>query len=358
MNTKKQQKVETHCQISPNTRSITCNGCDLPMTTNKPNKQYCSQECKVRHKSILRYTGVEEVDYLVCPICKIRTRQFTPDHAKMHGYSSIKEMAHHLNILQVTCQKKKYMSAGENNPAYQHNGKYSPWSKNFVHGYNEERHMAAKANHSRWVNEHLIQNQFNIAYWLAQTNGNKEEASKLFKKSQTRSLEWFVEKYGEIDGKKRYLAKTEKWIKTMNSKSSDELAIINSKKMSVTGKTQSRAEKELFEVLNKHIPMLTKQKSIYRDNDIYKKLFYIYDICFENKIIEFNGDFWHANPKIYDSLFVNPYSKKTQHEIMLKDADKQQTAIENGYAVLTIWENEYHANKQETINKCLHFLNK
>ena len=31
---------------------------------------------------------------------------------------------------------------------------------------------------------------------------------------------------------------------------------------------------------------------------------YVFDFVYEHKIIEFNGDYWHANPKIYDKVWL------------------------------------------------------
>ncbi len=40
---------------------------------------------------------------------------------------------------------------GELNPAYQHNGKYSAWSKNFVNRYNKEKHDLNKQKQSKFM---------------------------------------------------------------------------------------------------------------------------------------------------------------------------------------------------------------
>ena len=121
-------------------------------------------------------------------------------------------MATALNIDKITCTRKKELSRGENNPAYQHNGKYSAWSKNFIHGYNKENHLQKNKNQSNFVRENKEKFKNNIEYWLAQTDGNIEEATKLHKKSQTRDLAFFVGKYGEIEGTHRHATKIQKWI--------------------------------------------------------------------------------------------------------------------------------------------------
>ena len=75
-----------------------------------------------------------------------------------------------------------------------------------------------------------------------------------------------------------------------------------------------------------------------------------------NKLIEFNGDYWHANPLFYGPMsFIKAKNKKAK-DIWEYDNIKINTAKYQGYDVLVIWENEYKTNKEETINKCIDFL--
>jgi len=57
-----------------------------------------------------------------------------------------------------------------------------------------------------------------------------------------------------------------------------------------------------------------------------------------NKIIEFNGEYWHSKTKEDD---------KIRYSIM-KDL---------GYKVLVIEEKEYKENKSHIIKKCIDFIN-
>ncbi len=69
------------------------------------------------------------------------------------------------------------------------------------------------------------------------------------------------------------------------------------------------------------------------------------------KIIEINGDYWHANPNKYDSSFVNATSKKTAPEIWAKDEVKRTLAEEHGFKVFTIWEYDWKHNKERVIDE-------
>jgi hypothetical protein len=68
----------------------------------------------------------------------------------------------------------------------------------------------------------------------------------------------------------------------------------------------------------------------------------------ENKIIyEFNGDYWHGNPDVFDQNKINIDTKKTFGELYRKTMARQKLLEDNGYKVISIWEKDW--NK---VNKC------
>lgn len=85
---------------------------------------------------------------------------------------------------------------------------------------------------------------------------------------------------------------------------------------------------------------------------------YMYDLCLDKFIIEFDGDFWHANPKIMNENEIHPVKKIKNSEIINHDKYKFLLAEKNGYNIIRIWESEYLENKEQTFNKILKFLNK
>ena len=76
----------------------------------------------------------------------------------------------------------------------------------------------------------------------------------------------------------------------------------------------------------------------------------------QKKSTESNSDFFFFFPDIYDSDFVNPYTNLSAEEKWNFDEIKLECAIQNGYDVLIIWEQEYKENKEVTIQKCIEFL--
>lgn len=92
--------------------------------------------------------------------------------------------------------------------------------------------------------------------------------------------------------------------------------------------------------------------------DIINKKGYFYDFVdtINKKVIEFNGDYWHMNPLIYESTSFNKSVQLTAQEIWNNDCQKIKYINSMNYDVLVIWHSEYKKNKEFVINKCLEFL--
>lgn len=79
----------------------------------------------------------------------------------------------------------------------------------------------------------------------------------------------------------------------------------------------------------------------------------------ENKIIEFNGDFFHANPSKYqkdDIIKISENEQYRAYELWNKDEMKMNMLKESNYDVYVVWENDIKNNFDEEIEKCLTFL--
>lgn len=113
----------------------------------------------------------------------------------------------------------------------------------------------------------------------------------------------------------------------------------------------SKKEQQLYNILKKYFPKLNQQLSLGK---------YHYDFYLKNKIIEFNGDYWHANPDKYlfeDYVGIILNNQPTYaYEIWAKDEKKIQYAEQLGYKILIVWENNYIIEPRTTIKKCISFL--
>lgn len=80
--------------------------------------------------------------------------------------------------------------------------------------------------------------------------------------------------------------------------------------------------------------------------------FLIYDL---NIAIEFNGDYFHANPKIYDSDFSNFWHKKTTAKEIWKNDEIKNKAIKRlGFDLFIVWESDM--NNESVINNIINYI--
>ena len=76
-------------------------------------------------------------------------------------------------------------------------------------------------------------------------------------------------------------------------------------------------------------------------------------------IVEFNGDYWHANPKKYqanDNIRFPFGETKSAKTIWDYDDLKLQTVKKLGYDVIVIWESDYRNNPTEITEQLLHTI--
>lgn len=176
-----------------------------------------------------------------------------------------------------------------------------------------------------------------VEYWLAKGYTKKEAIDIISKSQVTFSLEKCIEKYGLEKGTIIYNNRQNKWLKSFK----------NSMKTNfVNGIQSSSAANKLFSIIEKQI---TGQREFILGK-------YAFDFVYNNKIIEFNGDYWHANPKIYDKTFINKTNGYTAKEIWKRDKDKIKYAKNHGYDVYTVWESDFKNDYELVIKKCMDFL--
>ena len=70
-----------------------------------------------------------------------------------------------------------------------------------------------------------------------------------------------------------------------------------------------------------------------------------------NTIYEFHGDFWHGNPKKYNSTDINKKNSKTFGELYQNTLNKEQQIRDMGFNLITIWESDWIK-----LNKCIKIL--
>lgn len=157
---------------------------------------------------------------------------------------------------------------------------------------------------------------------------------------KSNTVENFINRYGKIEGMKRFQSYTDNRSIFYSNKSQLLFSEI------VTG-----SKHEYFATKN-------KEYSVYCEST---KKIYFYDFVNTKlkKCIEFNGDCFHANPIMYKEYDTpNPYIKTlTSKDIWKYDNDKIKCIKElRGFEVLIIWESDYDNNPADIVKKCEEFL--
>lgn len=181
-------------------------------------------------------------------------------------------------------------------------------------------------------------------------------------------LEYFIEKYGEIEGKKQYDVLNKKKVQSyenyirkygdIEGKEKWESYLKNSRNL------YSVSSQNMFDLLYDNLKLkyftilyarLNYEKYLYNLTKSYK-----YDFCVEDKkiIIEFNGDFYHANPNMYihDDILNLRYKKIKAQDIWDYDKTKIKFAEDAGYKVVVVWESDFKQNKEKIINDLLEII--
>jgi len=347
-----------------------CNECSEIVKKEKLKRNKASAFI-VKQKKLLE--GIENVDYVIDRWNGLATPRITGRwFNERHPDKTIEEYMEEFPDAKLVCEKtsktlseksKKFMNrpevkkmysekmSGDKNPnakcntTEEHRKSISPFSKSFK-GYegmsdNEKEKNIRK--HLQCDRTDKSTNQ--IEYWIKKGYSEEEAKEKVSERQRTFTLEKCIEKYGLEDGYKRWKERQEKWKKSL----------FNSFEHDGDSRTPiSNFEKQCKERICKYlkIDIPEKQKYISDKNNNH----YSYDLTIGNKIIEFNGDYWHMNPDIYNEKSYNKVKNMTALEIWEYDAIKIQCAKKYGYSVLVVWESEYNKDKEGTIQKCIDFL--
>jgi hypothetical protein len=170
--------------------------------------------------------------------------------------------------------------------------------------------------------------------------------------------DYFIGKHGESMPHNRSRKSKEVW-KSKNKEERNawlENSIHSEKtfnKRKIKGYQSSKLESRISEILTDLNIEHTRQFTIKFNKN--RRRHFDFHINGTNILIEFNGDYWHANPTIYkDSDIVHfRFGDVLVKDIWEKDMFKKQVAIDKGYVVVYIWENEINKLTNEKIAKII-----
>ena len=317
---------------------------------------------------------------ITCKICGKQSTRIYGRHLNSHGVSSEQYKSLYPDeplFSESDCKKttinsgkhmkqekyKKMFSEkikGDNNPnsklktTEKQRKQRSPFSKIFINYKNDNECIEFNKKVKNSITPE--QTSTRIEYWLNKGYNEKEAKQKLSDRQKTFTLNKCVIKYGEIKGLEIWNERQRKWSEKIESKYK------NGDFVKFRNENYSIPELELFEIIIEKSNLINEKiyygkKQFFRH---FKKLgkTFSYDFVYGKKIIEFNGDYWHCNPKKYNKNYFHQYLQMFAYEIWDKDKIRIDSIKKEGFDVLIIWESDYNNHKDEIIQNCLNFLKK
>lgn len=173
-------------------------------------------------------------------------------------------------------------------------------------------------------------------YWIDRGYTEQESRAIISELQKQNGLEWHVARYGVEEGTRKYQDRMRNW----------------STKMAETAKTgKSAIATTLFEAVDPD--KIGKYDKF--EQYVWAGKSYRVDYIRGTKIIEFFGDYWHANPRIYkeDDIMIGGLPASAIWE---RDNKKLEDLKLKGYSVIIVWEDEYRKDPLEAISRCRSFL--
>jgi very-short-patch-repair endonuclease len=178
--------------------------------------------------------------------------------------------------------------------------------------------------------------KYSIDYWLGKGLAYEDALKSLVSYKNSISpmrVEFWMRKGFDINESKKIISNQGK------------LGAVSTLK-NLNGSCVSILEKRIFELLD--------------NSNLSQQIFigpYAYDIGSKKlkKLIEINGTYWHADPRVYNSCDLM-FGTRIAHEVWSRDFEKKSYAEKHGYQVHVVWELDFCKNPNQTIDLINKFL--
>lgn len=203
-------------------------------------------------------------------------------------------------------------------------------------------------------------------YWIKKGYSESEAQEQVSKYQIGNGLEWYISRYGESVGTKKFNKRMCKWINSYNMALENDPTIIERKTVKL-----GKASKQSLVVFESIYLEYKDRISIFLGVDNNQEYFlrngntlYFYDFTIpELKIIaEFNGSMFHPNTNILTEHEIQDwkslYSNLPAEVVIANDIAKIKLAESHGYTLLTIWDTDNIIEAQNKIRNLIeHKLN-
>lgn len=188
------------------------------------------------------------------------------------------------------------------------------------------------------------------------------------------SLEYFIDKYGPEDGPLKYQAICDSKAQTVDNimrvhgVDEDTAAQILSDRYARTPIGVSKVSQDFCWALYRLLTAEDREQCYFHElnrefgkfDDVHRR-YTRYDFTLAHKgiMIEFQGDYYHANPRKYRpddvvNIHGTPYSATQLWE---KDQWKAEVAARCGFKVIHVWESDWVQSKDKILERCLNEIN-
>jgi len=76
-----------------------------------------------------------------------------------------------------------------------------------------------------------------------------------------------------------------------------------------------------------------------------------FDIKIGNLLIEFNGTYWHLDPRYYSTDYSD--NNRNSIETWNRDLQKRNIAIENGYELIVVWQSDWESSEDNELKRVI-----
>lgn len=322
---------------------------------------------------------IDDYEKVTCRLCGLRAKRIygkhldkthkmtSEDYKKLFPDAPLSSEISNVNMgkhMKTDKYKNMFsdMFSGEKNPNHksktteEERKERSPFSKKFVK-YKDVSPEDIEEHVSKFAKNALKDrvSDTTLEYWINKGFSEEDAKIKLKERQTTFTLDKCIEKYGQEEGTTIFKERQSKWQKSLLENGNMKLGY-------------SKVSQDLFYQLLE-LYDIQSRTSVYfatKNQEYFISIkggeFYSYDFTDKEKkkIIEYNGDQYHANPLLYtENDEPNPFRKGNMFkssEIWKRDQRKIEVANQNGFEVLTIWDSEFKKNSKEVIQRCREFL--
>lgn len=315
-----------------------CKCCGNDIFYDGTSAKYWGDKIVIKGKSYRTIKKVNGVDYQlkVCQACLLSK------------YPSIKNLNRTFNVM-----SEQTMFAFDIPQEVFDNvrSKYAMTKKHMIEKYGEGEGL------KKWDEYCKKQAETNTYEYKQSKYGWTEEQFKKYNESRAVTLENLIRRHGGEEGLKKWKSYCERQSKTktkdyiLSTYGEEELnRILNDRRKGMKSpKNYSKESQKFFDELDKILG--EKYHTYYKTKNYEYDIKYNYNCYFldyyieELKLcIEFNGDFWHANPKLYkpDDILNLLDHRITAKELWDKDFERIKI-LENKFNINTVivWESDY-----------------